>query len=219
MRTGMEWLGRATLVTLMVAWFGIWGAWLPHPVVGLRVNALDLAEWATFLPEVREGMLRFLPEALRLALSLAVIALGIQAGSALSRWRQWLVRALGLLPCLLMLPPYPHVLQLWWSDSYGLRFTVASFGLLGVVASPWLSRLPAMTGEIISGLLVVASAALGLGAFLMLRRLFVTYYDTQLTLGWGIAFFLAGLTLAALLHSVARSRMSQNPDIAAKRRS
>jgi hypothetical protein len=197
-------IGWGSLAALLTAWIGLWGAWLPHRVASLRVNAIDLAEWATFLPDVRTGTLRLAPDTLRLALGLAVIGLTVSASSVTSRrWIRWATLGLGLIPGLLMLPPYPSVLQLWWSDSYGLRFTVASVTILGVPASLLADRLPTGVRQSILGVLAAAAVILGFWAFMTLRQPFVILYHSPLPPGWGAVLFAAGVSAAALLNAFA----------------
>ena len=66
---------RIGIAGLLLAWLGLWGAWVTHRVVSLRQNALDFAEWATYLPVVRSGEITLMPDILRLGVALAVIRL------------------------------------------------------------------------------------------------------------------------------------------------
>ena len=50
-------LQLSTATGLALAWIGYWGPWLDHPAAALQLNAYDLAEWITRLPEVRAGTL------------------------------------------------------------------------------------------------------------------------------------------------------------------
>jgi hypothetical protein len=185
--------------TLALAWIGIWGAWIPHQTVSLTQNALYLAEWSTFLPGVRFGDLARVPEWLRLAVSLASVTLAVGAGGLGKRWLQWVFRLAALTPGLIMLPPYPELLKLWWSEAYGLRFVMAAVVWVGVAASVLSDLLP---DQIRRGLVTVLSGlTVGLGrwAFLALHSRFEVYYATPLAPGWGVLLLLGGLVLAAIL--------------------
>lgn len=42
---------------LLLLWAGYFGPWIPHAAAALSLNALDLSEWVTYLPQVRSGAL------------------------------------------------------------------------------------------------------------------------------------------------------------------
>lgn len=189
----------AALVALALAWLGIWGAWIPARSVALTQNAFDLAQWAEFLPDVRFGDLHALPDRLRLAVCLAALALALGAGM-IRRWPwRWLVRGVALLPGLVLLPPYPYVLDLWRSDTYGTRFLIAALLWVGVLATLLLDRLPEVIRRVGVIGLCGAGAAFGWLTLNMLRSPFVTLYSNPLPPGWGVAAFCIGLIGAALL--------------------
>jgi hypothetical protein len=62
-----------TLILLGLALVGYWGPWLIHPSAALTLNGYELSEWATFLPQVRDG-----------SLPLAAVSLPWPGGGALS---------------------------------------------------------------------------------------------------------------------------------------
>jgi hypothetical protein len=154
-----RYMGTLTVLALLAAWAGAWAAWIPHRSLGLTQNAIDLAEWSTFLPEVRFGGLRLMPEMLRLAVTLCSVALAVAAGALENRWLRWAARLLAFLPGIVLLPPYPHLLQLWWSESYGLRFVAALVGLLSPLVGVLADRLPAWARRAL--LIGVSLAAVG----------------------------------------------------------
>jgi hypothetical protein len=188
-----------TIFAILVAWVGVWAAWVPHRSLGLAQNAVDLAEWSTFLPEVRFGGLRPVPEMLRLAVTLASVALAVAAGALESRPLRWALRLVAILPGVVLLPPYPYMLQLWWSESYGLRFIAAAVGLLSPLIGGLSDLLPDRARRALLIGLCLAALALGLRAFLVLRGQFAAYYPEPIGVGRGALMFLAGLLIAALL--------------------
>ncbi|HEC21418.1 MAG TPA: hypothetical protein ENI95_00715 [Chloroflexi bacterium] len=196
-----------TIVALLVSWAGIWAAWIPHPTVALTQNAIDLAEWSTFLPEVRSGALAPVPEILRLAVALAAVALAFGAGFMKNRWGRIIAGMLALLPGLVLLPPYPHVLQLWWSEGYGTRFIVAAVSLIGALAGMVLSGV--LPDRVKRGLLIglsVLAVGLGLWAYLVLRSRFEGYYGAPIGIGRGLVMFSIGLALVAVTQATALFR-------------
>jgi hypothetical protein len=210
--------GPLTVLALLVAWAGVWAAWVPHRSLGLAQNAIDLAEWSTFLPEVRFGGLRVMPDLLRLAVTLASVALAVAAGSLENRWLRWALRLVAILPGIVLLPPYPHLLQLWWSESYGLRFIAAAVGLSALLVGGLSDHLPAWAHRALLIGLSLAAVALGLRAFLVLRAQFAAYYPEPVLLGRGVLMFLAGLLIAALLQALAllpRKQPAPEPPLSA----
>jgi hypothetical protein len=178
---------------LLVAWLGVWGAWFPHSVAALRLNPIDLAEWTTFL---RSGELHLMPDLLRLAVVLAMIALSVSAGAIRNPWLRWGSRLLAIIPCLVIMPPYPFVLQAWWSDSYGLRFTVATLGILGTAAAFLLDG-RADQRRIVTAVLALVAAVLAVWTFVTLRVPFGQRYDAAIAPGWGFVIFVVALMVAA----------------------
>jgi hypothetical protein len=190
---------RIGIAALILAWLGLWGAWISQRVVSLRQNALDFAEWSTFLPTVRSGEIILMPEVLRLGVALAVIALAVASSSLPTFAMRAGVRALAFIPGFLLLPPYPFTLQLWWSDSYGWRFTAASIALAGVAASFLLDRLAERRRRMIVLLLSVIGAILAAMAYAVLRQPFAVLYNHALWPGWGMLAFMVGLIIAAVM--------------------
>lgn len=178
---------------------GVWGPWIAHPTSSLAQNAFYLAEWASFLPDVRFGEITQLPEWLRLSISLASVALAVAAGEIERRWVRWLIRLAVLLPCLTMLPPYPDIFRLWWSDSYGLRFLVSSIGIVGVAASLFTDRLPEQARRGLVVILGLVALPLGFWVYMTFKQLFTALYADQIAFGWGVILFEGGLLSAVLM--------------------
>lgn len=191
------------LALVALAWIGVWGAWIPHLTAGLTQNAPRLAYWSGVLPEVRGGSLALMPDMLRLAMALAAVALAVSAGSLRSVWLRWAVRIVALLPGLVLLPPYPYVLDLWNSEPYGRRFIIALVVWIGVPASGLLDLLEPGVRRITAAVLALAGAVLGAWTFTALRGPFAARYAEPIAPGWGVIAFSGGLIAAALLLTVA----------------
>jgi len=190
---------RLAIAALFVAWIGIWGAWIPTEAVALRQNALDLAEWATFLPEVRGGALRLIPELLRLSVALITIASAWKSARIGNGWLRWAVRLICLIPGFLLLPPYPFVLQLWNSESYGLRFIIAGFSLLGVGFSLFSGNLPERVLRGMGIVLLLVGIGTSYYGYLALRGPLAIRLGMQVHPGWGVVVFLGGSIVSLLL--------------------
>lgn len=194
-----NWIVFALFVT---AWLAIWGFWLPGRSASLNQNAIDLAEWSTFLIDVRSGDIRIMPDILRLALILTVIGVGLSAAVIEPFWQRWLVRLAALLPAVVMLPPYPFILQAFFSDSYGLRFTVCAFGFAGIAAMFFLDQTKPYTRSWF--ILGVAASALGLAswAYMQLRRPFTVHLGNNFSPGWGSILFAASLIAVLVVQTL-----------------
>ena len=194
------------VMALLLAWIGIWGAWIPNRAVSLTQNAFDFAEWSTYLNDVRYGDLTLMPDVFRLAVGLCVIAMAVSVGAFEKLWLRWGLRVIGLLPALVLLPPYPDLLKLWFSESYGRRFGVVSIIVVGVALTilsdklPWKVRRLVMIG--LSGLAVIS----GLWAFLTLVKPFQHHYAHTIYPGWGAAAFFTGLLAAIIIQIVCQFR-------------
>lgn len=191
-----RWRVQVVLALLAAGWMGIWGPWIPHPTAALTQNALDLAEWATFLSDVRYEGLRLMPEVLRLGLALSVVALGVAAGSIEPLPLRWLVRLVAAIPGLVLLPPYPSLLNPIGSG-YEWRMVAALVLWLGIGLTLFSDRL---AGRGRSGLVAALSglaAVAGWWAYLALRRPFQAHYNHALPPGWGVIVFGLGLAAAA----------------------
>ncbi len=201
------------MLTLLAIWLGFWMPWIAAEAVSLRLNPLDMAEWATFLPAARNGPLTWFPDLLRMSCSLAAIAFCLGAGFLQKSWARWLLRGLALLPGLLILPPYPEVLQLWGSPSYGARFVIAALTLGGVPVATTLDRFDDRVRSGVCLLLSGGAVALGVWSFVVLSASFTTGYARLLSPGAGAILAWAGqigLGLAALFRFLSHDAQQNN---------
>jgi hypothetical protein len=206
----LQW-GIIGVLMLLLAWIGVWGAWIPARTVGLTQNALYLAEWSTILPESRFGGLAYLAEVLRLSVALAVVALAISVGVLKNPLMRWAIRVVACLPGLVILPPYPELLNLWRSVSYGTRFIVAAALFAGIVLSVLTDLLPGRLQRwLVSGLSLVA-AGLAIWAFFSLRLPFEARYMGVLVPGWGFGVFVGGLMVTGVTQIADLLHVSSQP--------
>lgn len=192
---------RLTLLAVLGAWLGIWGAWIAHAAVGLTQNAFYLAEWSTYLLDVRYGGMRLAPELVRLAAALASLA-GCVALGSVNDWRlRWVLRLLAVPIGLNLLPPYPDILNLWWSEGYGVRFVISALFWVGFAGCFLVDRLNPRVKSIILIVLAVGAGIGGLLSFLQLRGPFSAHYAMTILPGWGLALFSLGLAVAVGLQA------------------
>jgi hypothetical protein len=202
---------QIALLSLIAAWLGIWGAWVPNVAASLSQNVFYLAEWSTFLPSVRSGEIRLVPDALRTSAALGVIALLVCAQAIETAWLRWLARLAAAAPIFfVLLPPYPDVFQLWWSPSYGMRFGAASLLGAGFAASAFTGRLPPLSQRLAIMAACLLAAAAAIAGLMFLIPPFQADYAAPFGIGWGSVLFFAGLALAALAQAQPEQTASGN---------
>jgi hypothetical protein len=190
---------QIALLALIVAWLGIWGAWVPNVAASLSQNIFYLAEWSTFLPSVRSGEIRLAPDALRASAALCVIALLVCAQAIETVQLRWLVRLAAAAPIFfVLLPPYPDVFQLWWSPSYGARFGAASLLGIGFAVSIFIGCLSAASQRLVIVAACLLAAVTAIVGLIFLIPPFQADYATDFGTGWGSIAFFAGLALTML---------------------
>lgn len=182
---------------------GAWGPWLAHASAGLAYGVLDLAEFVKLMARagltavVREWF--FLPMlAAAIGLALWLPSLGQALGTGSLRWK---VAALGLAAPwpLVVLPPYPGLLQAYAAPEDRLSFGLglASLGL--VVASAGLGqRLPprALAGALAG--LALGSTLPAAWQFARLAGPLAELYGAPPQVGWGLLLTLLGASLLGL---------------------
>jgi len=214
---------RADWVSLggsLAAWIGLWGAWIPHPTAALAHNAIDLAEWAGFLSDVRFGSLHGMPDVLRMGIAAASVALALSAGALEKPLSRWSVRLLALIIVIVLLPPYPQVFDLWRSEGYGTRFLVAAGAFIGLVVSGGVDFAPVGVRRIGIALASVMGIWQALRAYLAFRPPFAAHYaypvPHPIPPGWGVLLFVGGLVVAcaSALYALVSARLQAAPVIA-----
>jgi hypothetical protein len=189
----------APVLAFTAAWIGTWGAWIQHSASSLSQNAYYLAEWATFLPQVRFEGLRILPELIRFALALSASALLITLTDLKPVSLRTGIRLVAILPGIVLLPPYPDVMSLWGSESYGLRFASASIVLLALPLSMVTDQLTVQTRLILVSCLSIGSTGMGIWGLTTLLPIFEILYSKPVQIGWGLWLFFTGTVVGGLL--------------------
>ena len=179
----------------LAALLGPWLPWLAPGSAALRFNLLELAEWITRLPGIREESLA--PSRLQFLALLAGLALlgGLIAGQCLSEPAalRRLVLAAGAFHALLIFPGYPFILDSL-SDPVARSQALLGLGALAGMAAAFraASRLsPAVVGGGVSAL-GLATLALAWGSWRLASREFATLLPEMGSPGPGLYLFLSG---------------------------
>lgn len=189
------------LFSLLLSLAGYFGPWIDHPVAGLVITGLDLAEVVKFLPAVRSGALTLWREGFYLPL------LAVSLTSSLLAFRRelgygWPLRGFLLLvagvAALNMLPPA-------WSPGLLLtpefRTQTAAMALCfaALLFSPFWALLPqGVTGSLVA-ILQLAAVVWPVAGFLRLLPQFSLLYNHPQTPGWGMGAMVAGLLSTLVL--------------------
>jgi hypothetical protein len=163
-----------------------------HETSALTQNFFYFSEWSTFLLDVRFGEMFLAPDLMRTGGALVIVGLIVSLEALDNLFLRWSLRIVAALPVLMLLPPYPQVLQLWWAEGYELRFLAASLIPAGLLAVVFLDRPGAWRrAALISGF-SLAGMVIGVASFWRLKEPFEAHYTHGLSPGWGLALFLAG---------------------------
>lgn len=195
--------GRGNLARLLlplggiIALAGYFGAWIQHPVAGLTVTGLDLAEYVKFLVPVRTGEISLWREGFYAPLVAVSLAWALFAFQPLLRYR-WPLRILLLLgatvAALNLLPPAwsPPLLL---TPEFRLQSTVMLLCLAAVGVSPFLALLPRRVSAIFTVLMVLPALWLPVRTFLRVLPVIAELYHHPLQPGWGMYVTIGGLLL------------------------
>jgi len=187
---------RLTLISALAVWVGIWGGWITYGAVGLTQNAFYLAEWSTYLLDVRYGSMRLAPDLIRLAVALGSVA-ACMAATTIRDWRlRWVARMLVIPIGLNLLPPYPDILNLWWSEGYGVRFIVSMLFWVGLAGCLLVDQLSSRVRRVLIVAFAVGAVISAVSGFSQLQGPFSAHYATIILPGWGLVLFWVGLVAA-----------------------
>ncbi|MFQ5811962.1 MAG: hypothetical protein ACE5I2_02035 [Anaerolineae bacterium] len=179
---------------------GYWGPWVDHKTAALVLSGLDMAEFVKFLPGVRAGTEFVIRELFYLPPLAAALCLALIGSSRLWRYPLWaraimVITAIAL--AIIVLPPYPFILQALSSDEFGRQFSMAAGCLAVIAASLLYRRLPR---AIVAELLIVVSLAGAippLWQFLSIRSALDGVYGQPIHVGWGLWLTVAGFLVVA----------------------
>ena len=117
------------LIGVALALVGYWGPWVNHKTAALVLSGLDMAEFVKFLPEVRAGTEPMLRELFYLPLLAAALCLALIGSNRPWRYPLWargIMVIIAIVLAVIVLPPYPFILQALSSDEFRRQFLMAA---------------------------------------------------------------------------------------------
>ena len=187
---------------------GYWGPWVNHKTAALVLSGLDMAEFVKFLPGVRDGSEFMIRELFYLPPLAAALCLALIGSSRLWRYPLWaraIMVIVAIVLAIIVLPPYPFVLQALSSDEFGRQFSMAA-GCLAVIAASLLYRRRSTEAHerlpraIVAVLLIVISlvgAIPPLWQFFSIHSALDRVYGQPIHIGWGLWLTVAGFLVVA----------------------
>jgi len=179
---------------------GYWAPWVNHKTAALVLSGLDMAEFVKFLPGVRAGtefMIRELFYLPPLAAALCLALMGSRRHLRYPLWARAVMVLVAIVLAIIVLPPYPFILQALGSDEFRRQFSMAA-GCFAVIGGTLLYR--RLPRAIVAGLLIVVSLAgaiPSLWQFLSIRRALDRVYGQPIHIGWGLWLTAAGFLVVA----------------------
>jgi hypothetical protein len=191
-----------------LALVGYWGPWVNHRTAALVLSGLDMAEFVKFLPGVRAGTefiireLFYLP---LLAAALCLALIGSHRPFHYPLWARAIMMIIAIVLAIIVLPPYPFILQALSSDEFCRQFLMGAGCLAIIVGSLFYRRRSTEAHEhlpkaIVAGLLIVISLAgsvLPLWQFFSIRHALDQVYGQPVHIGWGLWLTAAGFLVVA----------------------
>ena len=179
---------------------GYWGPWVNHKAAALVLSGLDMAEFVRFLPEVQAGTELVIRELFYLPLLAAALCLALTGGNRCLRYPLWarvVMVIIATVLTLIILPPYPFILQALSSEEYRQQFLLGA-GCLALIGGALLyRRLPRAVVAALLAIVSFAGAILPAWQFLSVRDALDRLYGQPIQVGWGLWLMVAGfLTIA-----------------------
>jgi len=188
------------LIGIALALIGYWGPWVDHKTAALVLSGLDMAEFVKFLPEVRAGTESVIRELFYLPPLAAALCLSLMSSNSLWRFPLW-ARAIMLVVAtvlaMVVLPPYPFILQTLGSHEFRRQFLMAAGCLVIIGVSLLYRRLPE---AIVAALLIVISlvgAIPPVWQFFSIRGALDRVYGRPIHIGWGLWLLAVGFLAVA----------------------
>ncbi|MGA9351544.1 MAG: hypothetical protein WBW48_22420 [Anaerolineae bacterium] len=191
---------RFTPLGVILVLVGYWGPWVNHKTAALVLSGLDMAEFVKFLPGVRAGTEFMIRELFYLPPLAAALCLALIGSNRLWRYplcARTIMVIIAIVLALIVLPPYPFILQALSSDEFRRQF-LAGAGCLAIIAGFLLYR--RLPRAIVASLLIVislAGAVLPLWQFFSIRNALDQVYGQPVHTGWGLWLTVAGFLVVA----------------------
>jgi len=185
---------------IALALIGYWGPWVNHKTAALVLSGLDMAEFVKFLPGVQDGSEFMIRELFCLPPLAAALCLALIASHQPRRYPLWaraIMMTAAVVLAIIVLPPYPFILQALGSEEFRRQFLMGAGCLAAIAALLFYRRLPRAA---VAGLLIVASLAGAippLWQFLSIRGALDSVYGQPIHVGWGLWLMAAGFLIVA----------------------
>jgi hypothetical protein len=191
-----------------LALVGYWGPWVNHKTAALVLSGLDMAEFVKFLPGVRAGTEFMIRELFYLPLLAAALCLALISSHRpwhYPLWARAIMVIIAIVLAIIVLPPYPFILQALGSDEFRRQFLMGA-GCLAIIVGSLLYRRRSTEAHerlpraIVAGLLIVISLVGALPAlwqFFSIRSALDTVYGQPIQIGWGLWLTVAGFLVVA----------------------
>jgi hypothetical protein len=188
------------LIGIALALIGYWGPWVNHKTAALVLSGLDMAEFVKFLPGVQastEFMIRELFYLPPLAAALCLALMGNSRHWRYPLWARAIMVTAAVALAIIVLPPYPLILQALSSDEFRRQFLMG-VGCLAVIGGALLYR--RLPKAIVAGALIAISlvgAIPPLWQFFSIRSALDRVYGQPIHIGWGLWLMVAGFLVVA----------------------
>jgi hypothetical protein len=183
-----------------LALVGYWGPWVNHKTAALVLSGLDMAEFVKFLPGVMVGtefMIRELFYLPPLAAALCLALIGSNRHLRYPLWARAIMVTAAVALAIIVLPPYPFILQALSSDEYQRQFLMGA-GCLAVIGGMLLYR--HLSRAVVAALLIAVSLTgtiPPLWQFFSIRSALDSVYGQPIHIGWGLWLMAVGFLVVA----------------------
>jgi len=185
---------------IILALVGYWGPWVDHKAAALVLSGLDMAEFVKFLPEVQAGTELVIRELFYLPLLATALCLALTGGNRCLRYPLWarvVMVIMAIVLTIIVLPPYPFILQALNSEEYRQQFLLGA-GCLALIGGTLLyHRLPRVVVAVLLAVVSFAGAIPPAWQFLSVRDALDRVYGQPIQVGWGLWLMVAGFLVVA----------------------
>jgi hypothetical protein len=188
------------LVGVALALIGYWGPWVNHKTAALVLSGLDMAEFVKLLPGVRAGTQFVISELFYLPPLCAALCLALMGSHRPWRYLLWtrvIMVMIAVALAIIVLPPYPFILQALGSDEFRRQFLMGAACLAAIGGALLYRRLPKAVGAGLLIALSLAGAIPPVWQFLSIRSALDSVYGQPIHIGWGLWLMAAGFLIVA----------------------
>jgi hypothetical protein len=180
---------------IILALVGYWGPWVNHQTAALVLSGLDMAEFVQLLPEVQAGTEFMISELFYLPLLMAALCLALLGSNQHLRYPLWaraLMLIIALVLVIIVLPPYPFILQALGLGEFRRRFLAGVSCLAAIMGLLLYRRLPKAAVAVLLVLASIAGAIPSLWQFFSICDALDKVYGQPINIGWGLWLTAAG---------------------------